>query len=905
MKEADMLGRLLNLLSPRRRRMEQDLARELEDHLLRRIEELTGAGLEPQEARRQATLELGGVPQTQEDVRDTWTWRWLDTLGRDLRYAVRALRRMPGFALTAIISLGLGIGATAAIFSLVDQVLLRRLPVRDAGSLVQLVWRGRALGAVWGSADVLSYPTCLDLQAQRRFFDGAFCRYPSTVNLSTGDGHVQVRAELVSGSFFPVLDVRPEAGRLIEPSDDTEPLAHPVVVLSHPYWKHSLGGAADVVGRKLLVNNYPMTVIGVAAESFRGVDPLDVPAMWIPATMKRVVTPEFDLLLERRAYWMHVFARLKPGVTATEADQGLRPWFRTVLEEETRLEGFPPTTEEQRRDFLASSLEVQPATRGRAEIRESTTKPLQVMMASATLLLLLAVLNVAGLLVARGAARSRELTTRLALGASRGRIWAQVMVEAALIALGGGLLGLVAAPVITRALISLHPAQPDVAFRLDARIFLFALAVCAVAALLAGLGPAFQAGRIPLIASLKDRSRVGGGTRLRRALVIGQVAFTLVLLVGAGLFVQTVRRLLAKGPGFPTSSLVMFRIDPPSLGVAAAEAERVMQDVLRRVRSLPGVERASAANTQILSGGSSSTVFTLALAEPVVTERVLTMRVGPGFFSTLGAELVAGRDFDEREMRLPGERERAARAIIVNESFAKRYFGDRDPIGQRVGQGNRPGVATNTEIIGVVRDFNRRTLREDSEQAFVSFWDRDSGDGAFYVRVRGDPAAVYPAIRAAVREVASTLPVTDLTTVDEQVARSLYTERMLATLSSAFGLIALLLSMVGLYGVMAFIVTRRTQEIGVRLALGATRSAAVWLVVRDALVMIAAGAALALPAVWALGRLVQAQLFGVTAVHGPTIALASGLLAVVALGASMFPAWRAASVSPTEALRFE
>jgi len=900
-----MPSRLLNLLPWRRRRMEQDLARELEDHLLRRVAELTGAGLDPALARRQATLELGGVPQTQEEVRDTWTWRRLDQLGRDVRYAGRTLRRMPGFTITAMVSLALGIGATAAIFSLVDQVLLRSLPVRDPGSLVQLAWRGRALGAVWGGADVLSYPTCLDLQAQRRFFEGAFCRYPRTVNLSTGDEHVQARAELVSGSFFPMLEVRPEIGRLIDPSDDREPLAQPVVVLSYPYWKHNLGGATDVVGRTLLVNNYPMTVIGVAPESFRGVDPFDVPALWIPAMMKRVVTPEFDRLLDRRAYWMHVFARLKPGVTAEEADAGLRPWFRSVLEEETRLEGFPSTTAEQRRDFLASTLEVRSAARGRSEVRGAVGRPLGMLMAGAALLLLLATLNVAGLLVARGAARARELTTRLALGASRGRIAGQLLVETSLIALGGGLLGLIAAPAITRALASFHPGETDLSFRLDARILLFALAVCVLATMLAGLAPAFQAGRVPLIASLKDRSRVAGGVTLRRALVIGQMAFTLVLLVGAGLFVQTVRRLSAKGPGFPTSSLVMFRVDPPSLGLSARESEQIMQAVLRRVQSIPGVERAAAANTHILSGGSSSTVFTLALGERVVTDRVLTMRVGPGFFSTLGAELVAGRDFDEREMRQPGEPARLPKAIIVNESFARRYFGSRNPVGSRLGQGNRPDVATNTEIIGVVRDFNRRSLRDDAEQAFVSFWDRNSGDGAFYLRVRGDPAALFASIRAAVREVAPTLPVTELTTVEEQIERSLFSERMLATLSSGFGLVALLLSVVGLYGVMTFIVTRRTQEIGVRLALGATRAGALWLVVRDALVMIVAGAALSLPAVWAVGRLVQAQLFGVPPIHAPTILLAGGVLAVVALGAAMLPAWRAASVSPTEALRFE
>jgi predicted permease len=688
-------------------------------------------------------------------------------------------------------------------------------------------------------------------------------------------------------------------------TDDGEPLASPVVVLSWRYWQRTLGGEPGVVDRKILVNNYPMTVIGVAEERFRGVDPIEVPALWIPAAMKRVVTPEFDELLDRRAYWMHVFARLKDGVTIGEADVGLRPWFQAQLRTETQLEGFPTTTPEQLRDFLASSLDVRPAARGRVELRESVSRPLRVMMAGASLLLLLAVLNVAGLLLARGAARTRELTTRLALGASRARVAGQLLVEAGLIAVGGGLLGVAVAPLITRALVSFHPGRAELSFRLDLRISLFALAVCALAALLAGLVPAFQAGRIPLIASLRDRSHVAGGTRLRRALVIGQMAFTLLLLVGAGLFVETLRRLMDKGPGFPTGHLVMFRVDPPSIGLPPRESEQLMQGILGLVGTIPGVEKAVVANTQLLSGGSSSTVFTLGLAERVVTDRVLTMRVGPGFFTTIGAELIQGRDFDARELRPPGDPERRPKAIIVNESFARRYFGNVSPIGYRIAQTSRPDVELTTEIIGVVRDFNRRTLREDAEQAFVSFWDRDSGDGSFYLRVRGNPAAVYPEIRAAVRVLAPTLPVTDLITVDEQIERSLSTERMLAALASGFGLVAMLLSVVGLYGVMAFIVTRRTQEIGVRLALGASSRDALWLVVRDALVMIAAGAGLALPAVWALGRLVQAQLFGVPAIHAPTIALASGLLAVVALGAAMLPAWRAASVSPTEALRCE
>jgi predicted permease len=472
--------------------------------------------------------------------------------------------------------------------------------------------------------------------------------------------------------------------------------------------------------------------------------------------------------------------------------------------------------------------------------------------------------------------------------------------------MGGGLLGLVLAPNLSQALLSF--VSNDLISRLDYRVFLFTLIVSVATGGLCGLIPAWRAGRIPLISSLKERSRtgMGGGVRLRKALVAGQMAFTLILLIGVGLFVQTLARLEAKGPGFATSRLLMFRASPASNGYSDGDAKRIMRELLEKLRNGPGVERAAVANTQILTGGTSSSSMTIQADQRIVTDRTVHyMRVSPGFFAALGIPLIAGRDFDERDLRDPNSKETAYRSIIVSDSFTRRYFGGRNPVGYRLGFGNRPGTLTNVEIIGVVKGFSRRTLRDEIEQAFVPYWDRQSGGGAFYVRVRGNPEAAFASIRAAVAQVDPALPVVDMITLDDQIDRSLATERMLAILSSGFGAIALLLSAVGLYGVVSFVVTNRTREIGVRMALGATRHGVVWLVVRDALVMIGAGIAIALPCAWLLRGLVKAQLFDVTAVHGPTIAAAAAFLTVVALGAAMLPSWRATLVNPTEALRPE
>lgn len=902
------MWKLLNLLPGRRRRMQRELEKELRYHIDRRTDDLRRSGSSEADARRQVAIEFGGVLQVREDVQDAWVWRWLSNGQRDLHYAARLLRRSPVFAATALLSIALGIAASAAVFSLIDQVLLRRLPVSEPDRLVYFNWKGTTLSSSYGYAYLNSYPLCRELQQQRQVFDGVVCRHPATVSLATGQDAQQVRAEIVSGSYFSVLGVQPVLGRLIDASDEVEPGAHPVVVIAESYWRTRLAGDPGAIGRKVSVSGYPMTIVGIAPASFVGMDPLMVPALWMPVMMAQHagnIDAYWNHLMNRRAAWLHVFGRLKPGLTVEAAKAGLEPWFRSMLANEPNTEGFPSVTADQRREFLSSTFDLAPVPGGLSGSRRAFQRPLWVIMAGSVMLLLLASLNVAGLLLARGAARAREFTTRMAVGATRGRIAGQLLVESLLIALAGGALGLLAAPAVARVMLWFLPQNDDIVLRIDGRVLAFALIASTVTAVLCGLAPALQTRRTPLVASLTDRSRVaaGGSVRLRKMLVAGQLAFTLVLLVGSGLFVQTVARLHGN-LGFDSRNLVTVSVDPPANGYAEPDAERVIREVLQRLQSVPVVERAVVANSSMLTGGMASSSVTIQSDRRFAADRAAArMRVGPGFFATLGLPVIAGRDFDERDVRPAGDQPRAYRSVIVSESFARRYFQGQNPIGARIGLGNRPDTKTTIEIVGVVKDFSRRTLRDQQvETIFLQYFDNQSADGTFYLRVRGSAERAFGAIREAVAQVDPQLPVR-LTVFDDQIEQSLRTERMLASLSSAFGTLALLLAVIGLYGVMAFVVTQRTQEIGLRMALGASRSAALWLILRDAAVMIAGGTLIALPAVWALRRFVEAELFGVTSLHLPTIAIAGAVLAVVGLSAALLPAWRAATLSPTDALR--
>ena len=908
------MNRILNWF--RRRRLEGDLDRELQYHVDRRVTDLIHSGLPEPEARRRVALELGGATQLREEVRDIWLTRWLRDFVYDLRFSARSFLRSPSFTATAVLSLGLGIGATTALYSLIDQIILHALPVDHPERLVLIDWIGFQNAETFGTANLMSYPICRDLQQQKQFFDGVFCRAAITVNFSTGGESSLTAAELVSGTYFSVLGVSPALGRLLTMDDDQVPGSSPVVVLSYDFWKKQFGSAQDIVGRKVLVNQHPMTVVGVAAPTFHGIDVGEVPSVWIPAVMSAQAIPGFNTMLDRRTRWMQILGRLKQNVFLAEAQTGLQPWFKAMLDEDTRRTNISRASAEQRRRFLASTLALIPAPQGHSVLRHNFSRPLWVLFVATVVLLALACLNVAGLILARGSARHREISTRLALGASRGRIGRQLLADSMLLALVGGLLGVVMAPIAVRALIAFLPhntAANDLQANLDTRLLLFAFLVSLATGLLAGSAPALQAGRKSLDSALRERGGTpSSGLALRRAIVTTQIAFTLILVIAAGLFVRTLSALLVKGPGFDTSSLISFGIKPALNGYSDAEENRLIRRISEELRSSSSTGGSAIARVQLLLGGAWNNSLTIQDRERYITDREVQINaVTPGFFATLGARIIAGRDFNEHDalnveavhQSLPVN-ESGQRTMIVNEAFVKRYFGGRNPLGARVAMGARPDAKPDTEIIGVVENISYRSVREQWEQAYYPIGTELSGSN-FYVRFRGTPESAFRSIRAILSNSDPTLPITYFRTLDEQIDRSLNTERMLAALSSTFGTLALLVSLVGLYGVMSFVVNQRTREIGIRLALGATRVSTIWLVLRDALLMIAVGTAIALPCVWALGRLVESQLYDVRPTDPVTVFAATLVLCSTALGAVLIPARRAAAVSPTDALRFE
>lgn len=900
--------RLFNWL--RRGSLERGLDCELQYHFDRRVADLRAAGVSEPEARRRVAVELR-LAQVREEVRDVWLTRWFRDFFYDLRFSLRAFLRSPGFTAATLLSLTLGIGVTTALYSLVDQVILHSLPVRDPGQLVLLDWQGEYVTGGFGSYNLMSYPFCRDLQQQTRVFDGAVCRAEvGPVNFLAGSEPRPVTAELVSGSYFPVLGVGPALGRVLASEDDGAPGSNPVVVLSYGFWQTQFGGALDVVGRKVSINNYPMTIVGVAAASFRGVDVGVVPALWIPASMYAQAIPGIQDLFYHPVRWMQILGRLHPGVTAAQAQARLQPWFRRWLVENARRPGFPVTTPERRQRYLASVLTLTPAPQGYSSLRRSLSQPLWALFAATCLLLGLSCLNVAGLLLARGSARGREIGTRLALGASRGRVGRQLLADSVLLAIAGGALGVALAPVAMRALLSFLPQEVSanaLGANINFRLLVFAFLASLAAGLLSGLAPALHAGRDNLIASLRERGGTAfGAMGLRKCIVTLQVAFSLILVIAAALFLRTLSSLNAKGPGFDSANMVSFGLAPQKAGYLPAESSRLTRHIDAELRASPAVQSSAVARYALLTGASWNNPFTIQAGRRVVTDRaVYENAVSPSFLSTLGIRLLAGRNFDERDSRPPGETG-PRRSAIVNEGFVRRYLRGLDPIGIRIGEGTAPDVKPETVIVGVVADFSYRNVRENSEQIlFPIFEGDDEYDTFFYVRGRGTPERAFQSIRRIVRDADPQLPILSFRTMGEQLNRSLVTERMLAMLSGAFGTLALLLSLIGLYGVISFVVTRRTREIGIRLALGATGGSAIRLILSDAVAMIAAGIAIAIPCVAALGKLLQSQLYGVTATDPGTVAAASLVLAAGGLAAAFIPAWRASNVSPTEALRLE
>jgi predicted permease len=774
-----------------------------------------------------------------------------------------------------------------------------------------LSWKGSTVGATrwWGKAtdrELVTHELFRQLASENQerwhVFQGLFARKATGVHVSAGVTPQPAAAELVSGSYFSVLGVGAALGRVLDPGDDRQPGAHPVVVLSFDYWKNRLGAPSGIVGQSLLINGHSMTVVGVAEAGFRGIDPLEAPALWLPVMMQRQASPEYAGWLEdRRAKWLHVFGRLAPGVSPQRAQAAIGPWFKAVLDADTRREGWPQVREPLRQQYLASTLEVLPAAHGRSDQRATLEKPLLVLLASTGVVLLLACLNVANLFLARGFARRRELAVRAALGASGRRMVRELLLQAALVAVAGAAVGLLLAPLVASSLMSFLPETVVLSPAVDQRVFAFALATAAVTAVIFGVAPAVQAGRAQPALALKESSPgVTGAVRLRRALVVGQIALALVLLVGAGLFLRTLASLRAQAE-VVRSELLTFRVDLSKGGSPGPAAKQKVIDLLAAVRALPEVDTAALSRLPMMSGGGPGMPFSVGPGNPTSTDPVNMYFISAGLFDTLGVPFVAGHDFSPAAQEVPPDAE--YRSAIVSESFARRYLAGRNPIGARLGFGT--GNATPIEIVGVTKDFHYRGLRGPEVQVFFPALEKSLQGATFFARTRGPAGVAFASIRAAVRAIDANAPVLGLRTIREQVDASLASERFLATLATAFALVAIALAVVGLYAVMSFLVTRRTRELGIRLALGALPRTAVGLVVREAAGLVALGLALGLGAALALGRLVESQLHGVHPRDGATLALAAALVAVVALLASALPARRASRVDPMVALRSE
>ncbi len=826
----------------------------------------------------------------------------------DLRYIFRSLARSPVFVSVAVLSLALGIGANAAVFTLLNQVLLRLLPVRDPQQLVQLKEVGQYYGSNTGM-NSLSYPIYQDFRDQNGVFSGMLCRYSLPVSVSFAGRNERASGEIVSGTYFDVLGVRPAVGRLFTSEDDRSRGGAPFAVLGYGYWQTHFAGDTSVVGQQILVNNHRFTIIGVAQKGFEGVEPLFSTSVFVPVMMAKEVTQETRPFDDRRRRWLQVFARLKPNVTLSEAGASLQPIFHRILAMEVQQKEFARASPYTRQQFLRMSLQVMPGGGGQNIVRQFMEAPLWAMMAMVGLVLLIACANVANLLIARATARQKEIAIRLALGAGRRRMIGQLLLESAVLSVGGGLLGIAISIGTMRLLAGILP-HIDPPIRLDmtpdARVLCFVLAVSLITAFIFGLLPALQATRPDLAPTLKDQANAvagAGQVSWRKVLVCAQVSLSLLLLIGAGLFVGTLKNLKELNPGFQVANLLSFAVNPTLSGYDTQRAKLFYRQLGDSMAALPGVRSVALAVVAPLDFDEwdSSVAVEGYTAKPGEDMNPWVNYVSPGFFETLKIPMYGGRDFTDRD------RLGAAKVAIVNEKFARHYFGSRSAIGRHIGMGGDPGTKTDIEIIGVVRDTKYQTLRAPApRQVFFPYLQNDwATEMTAYVRTDRGAAQMFPALRGVVHKLDSNLPVYQMKTEEHQVDDSLAVERLSASLAGAFGLLATILAAVGLYGVMAFLVTRRTREIGIRMALGAGRSDVIRMVLGEVLWLVGIGILIGLPAALAVSRLLKSQVFGMSAYDPATIAAAVlGIIAIAAV-AGYLPALRATRVDPLTALRYE
>lgn len=920
----------------RRNRSERDLDDEMRFHLEKQIELNIASGMTPEAARRHALIEFGGVQQTKERVREVFWVHRLDVLIQDSRYGMRMLRKNPVFTIIAVLTLGLGIGMNTAIFSLIDAVLFRNLPASHPEELLLLRWHAHNKPkehnqSSWGDCPnntrsqnpngcAFSVPFFNALRSENKVFSGvaAFAGAPQLDLSSNGAATIVNRGQVVSGEFFATIGVKAAIGRTLGPADDT-PAAPPAVMLSYGYWQSDFGGATGVVGRPIRLNGQVFTIVGVAQQGFSGLSPGSQIDLWLPLSATPRITPRWtpsDKGDDR--WWLVIVARARPDVPLKQAASALSLLYQNEI-----THGDKPV-------FVAADapgIDLVPAQEGLEGFRRKALEPMYVLMLAVALVLLIACANIAGLLLARAAGRNKEMAVRLTLGARRSRLLGQLLVESLLLSIMGGALGLLLARWGARGLMlvasSYSPGPPPFSPQFDGRVLAFTAGVAILTGLFFGLIPAIRSLGIDLTPALKSTGTSSVATykakwyNLGNSLVVAQVSLAIVALVTAGLLVRTLNNLKNVDPGFETRNLLVFGLDPILAGYKQPQVDPLYRDLQEKFAALPSVTSVSYSWAALLSGNGWDTEFHMPRTPEDEHNESGYMQVGPKFFETMRIPLLGGRDFSgadfaaaaARSLRppdAPPDPKAPPVRVIVNQAFVRKYFPHSNPLGQHLDD-IMPEDPTQPrdsgwEIIGVAGDAKYEGLRP---EIIPTMYAASPGNGWFSIRTAVDPLQIVSAIRDIINRENSNLAMYRVATQSQQIERLVFFERLLARFSTMFGLLAMALACMGLYGLLSYEVTRRTREIGIRMAIGARRSNVVRLVVAHGIALAAVGSAVGIAASLGVSRLLTSTLYGVNPSDPLTLVLSAILLLLVALAACYLPAHRATRVDPLVALRYE
>lgn len=905
----------------RKEQRNREIDEELRGYVDAAVDDKVRRGMRREDAERAARVEVGSAAVVRHRV---WSGSWesaVESLAQDVRFGARQLLKSPGFSLVAILSLALGIGANTAIFTLINDLLLKSLPVYAPQQLVSFgkASGGGRLGAVQpGAVDMFTYGFYKQIEREHPPFEGvaAFGSFPVQVSVRRGSGEsgaaTLAETGLVSGTYFDVLGVKPMLGRAIQPNDSAAPGRNAVAVISHRYWQQALSSDPAVIGRTLTINGTLFTVVGVMPASFYGVElNEEMPDMWLPLTMQQQVMQQLDgsLLGPDGLYWLHMIARRKQGVSLAQS----QAWITTQLQHFFMDREGTHLSELRRKEIASSYVSLTPIGAGISHLRDQYEAPLAVLMGVVVLVLLIACANLANFLLAKAASREREFTTRLALGSSRMRIVRQILTETLLLACTGGAIGLLLAFLGTRALITFvvgKDAHTALGATPDLHVLAFTSAICLATGVLFGLAPALRVSRMSASNALNASARTVGssggrsGRLLPKTLVVGQVMLSLVLLAVAGLFVRTLHNLRSRDLGFNRTSLLLVCTNPKFAGYKPEQLNALYERILTRVEALPGVRSAALSGSQPIARGNWGSPITVIGRPTTPNEDVSTyfQRVSAGYFETLGIPLLRGRTINT------DDRATSLKAVVVNQTLANLYWPHGEAVGHSFTVGD-PSVKGVWQIVGIVRDSQFQASAKGPEpMAYLAVTQLTEDDQyAYWLQVQsaGDPAMLIGEVRAALAEIDPNLPILKMQTIEQQTEGLIDTQKLVSQLSSFFSLLALALSCIGLYGVMMYSVVRRTNEIGVRIALGAPRSGVLWMVMRESLVLLGIGVALGVPAMLAACRAVQAGLFGLGPWDTTTLAAAVLIIAAVTVVAAYFPARRATKVDPIVALRYE